>query len=116
MSYPVKTDFNYEDFRLRLGSLMASHGLNRSELSDATGIARPTVSRYLSGDRQPDLPYIIKLAEYFNVSIDWLLGIGEDRYEKMPADVVEFVRLYSLATPDDRMVIKAVLQKYKEGV
>ena len=56
---------------------------------------------------------MVKLAEFFGVSIDWILGIDDDRYEKMSPEIREVSQLYCLATDDDRKVIQAVLNKYK---
>ena len=55
---------------------------------------------------------IIKIAHYFNVSIDWLLGFNGDKFDIMPQEVQDVATRYSLASPDDRKVIQAVLQKY----
>lgn len=105
---------DYSIFQERLKQLMDSRGLNINALADAVGFTPPTISRYLSGVRTPDLSYVIKLSELFDVSIDWLIGLNGDRYEILPQDIQDIVFLYSLASPDDRMVIHAVLSKYKQ--
>ena len=54
------------------------------------------------------------LARYFGVSVDWLLGLSNDRYEAVPSEVREFATLYALASPDDRTIVETVLKKYRE--
>lgn len=73
-----------------------------------------TLSRYLQGVREPELKYVVRLARYFGVSVDWLLGLSNDRYEAVPTEVREFATLYALASPDDRTIVETVLKKYRE--
>ena len=105
---------DYSIFRERLKQLMASRGLNNKGLADGVNITTATMSRYLSGHRTPELPYVVKLSEFFGVSIDWLVGVNEDRYDALPQDIQDFIYLYSLANEDDRRVVRAVLDKYKQ--
>ena len=109
----VKTmDFTY--FQENLKRLMSSRGFSMKALSEEVGITAATISRYLSGNRTPDLLQIVKIASYFNVSIDWLLGLNGDKFEVMPKEIQDIAHLYTLATPDDRRVVQAVLYKYIE--
>lgn len=105
---------DYSIFQSRLKQLMESRGLNNKALADAVNITTATLSRYLSGNRTPDLPYVVKLSEFFGVSIDWMLGINGDRYEVLPQEIQDVAYLYSLADSDDRRVVQAVLNKYKK--
>ena len=112
---PKFSDRNYAVFRTRLAALVASHGYTLKALSEDIGITDVTLSRYMTGHRTPDLPYIIKIAEFFGVSIDWLIGFSGERYDAIPEDIQELIHLYSMASNDDRLVVRAVLQKYKEA-
>lgn len=104
---------DYSIFQDRLRQLMESRGLNNKALADEVNITTAALSRYLTGHRTPDLKYVVKLAEYFGVSVDWILGINGDRYEVLPQEIQDIAYLYSLANPDDRRVVHAVLDKYK---
>ena len=105
---------DYSFFRENLRNLINVRGVTIKAFAEEVNASSATISRYLSGDRTPDLPYVVKIAEYFNVSIDWLLGINGDKFDVMPKEVQEVASLYSLASPDDRRVVQAVLGKYKE--
>lgn len=111
---PKFDDRNYTVFRTRLAALIESHGYSLKGLSPEIGITDVTLSRYMTGSRTPELPYIIRIAEFFGVSVDWLIGFNGERYDVIPEDIQELIHLYSLASKDDRLVVKAVLQKYKE--
>lgn len=107
------SSMDFTVFQNRLRELMDSRGLSMKSLAEQVNTTPATVSRYLSSDRKPDLAYIVKLAEFFGVSIGWMLGLEEDRYAPLPKEHQELINLYSMATPDDRMVVKAVLNKYQ---
>ena len=100
-------------FKFNLRALMESRGLTNSTFSDEIGIPAPTISRYLSGDRTPDFEYVVKIAKHFNVSVDWLAGLNDDKFSAMPQELRDIATYYSIATEDDRNVVQAVLQKYK---
>ena len=99
-------------FKSNLRTLMSSRGLTNQTFSSEIGIPAPTISRYLTGDRTPDLAYVVKISKFFDVSIDWLLGCNGDQFDGMPPEIQDVAHRYSLASPDDRRVVQAVLQKY----
>ena len=103
---------DYSIFKDRINCLFNGRGLSIRGLAADLGISTPTLSRYLSGDRAPDLPYLLLIADYFHVSIDWLLGI-EDGREAIKDDMHEIAHLYSIASLDDRHIVHAVLDKYR---
>ena len=76
------TDNYYKPFPNRLRRLMRGDAgkINRTvsqqELADYLGLkARQSVSAYCDGSGQPSWENIAKIAEYFSVSTDWLLGV-----------------------------------------
>ena len=46
----------------------------QQEVADYLGISRQAYGNYESGKREPDYETLLKLGEYFNCSIDYLLG------------------------------------------
>jgi len=62
------------NFGKRLRQLRKEKGLTQAELAKLLSIGESTVSFYESGKRQPDYETLIRLAEVFNVSVDYLLG------------------------------------------
>lgn len=75
-------DNYYKPFPNRLRRLMRGDAgkINRTvsqqELADYLGLkARQSVSAYCDGSGQPSWENIAKIAEYFSVSTDWLLGV-----------------------------------------
>ncbi len=105
---------DYTCFRKNLKRLMSSRGFTMNALGSEVGITAAAISRYLSGNRTPELQYVVRIAEYFNVSVDWLLGLNGDKFEVMPKEIQDIAYLYTVAAPDDRRVVQAVLRKYIE--
>lgn len=67
------------NFGKRLRQLRKEKGLTQAELAKLLSIGESTVSFYESGKRQPDYETLIRLAEVFNVSVDYLLGRTEHK-------------------------------------
>lgn len=108
----METD--YTIFRDNLKKLIDSRGLTIKGLASELNITASTLTRYIHGYRTPELSYIIALSKYFNVSIDWLVGINGDKFDVFPKEVQEVANLYQMAADSDRLVINAVLDKYRE--
>lgn len=60
-------------FGTTLKRLRLENHLSQRQLGDALGVCNQTVSFWESGSREPDLDMVRKIAEYFDVSCDYLL-------------------------------------------
>lgn len=58
---------------MRLKELRKSRGITQLKLAIDLGMNQNTISRYESGEREADYRTLIVLADYFKVSIDYLL-------------------------------------------
>lgn len=105
---------NYDLFHERLNQLIENRGLSINDLAAELKMTGAALSRYKNLERLPTVPYLAKIAEYFNVTMDWLMGMDDERKSELTEESRELLALYSLATEDDRTVIQAVLAKYKK--
>lgn len=64
----------------RIRTLREDRDLRQIDVSNATGIDQKTLSNYETGKTNPDSFAIIKLAEFFNVTTDHLLGVSEENF------------------------------------
>ena len=62
-------------FQERLSELLLQRGIKPYRLSKEIGVSEGLISNWRSGERRPAMDNIIKLARYFKVSADYLLGI-----------------------------------------
>ncbi|WP_409370291.1 helix-turn-helix domain-containing protein [Lysinibacillus sp. 38-6] len=58
----------------RLKYLRKSNNKTQQDIADILGITRPAYTAYEQGKRNPDYEILEKIADYYNVSIDYLLG------------------------------------------
>lgn len=58
----------------RIKDLREDADMRQIDLANAVGIDQRTISNYETGKTSPDSFALIKLADYFNVSIDYLVG------------------------------------------
>ena len=62
---------------MRLKALREDSDIPQKELADYLNIKQNTYSQYENGQRQLPIDILKKLAEYFNVSTDYILGITD---------------------------------------
>lgn len=72
-STPINAD--YAHFGERIRELRESRRMTQEEMSEHMQISKTSVVNYESGTRKIPLSMVIKYAEFFNASIDDLIGI-----------------------------------------
>ena len=58
------------DLGKKMKELRKSFGLTQTELAEKTGLSRVNYTRYENGKIRPDYETIIKLADFYDVSLD----------------------------------------------
>lgn len=61
----------------KIKNLRVNSGLNQVQLAKRLGVTKSAVNSWETGTNSPSLSYIIKLAQIFGVSTDYLLGVNE---------------------------------------
>ncbi len=64
---------------MRLKELRKEKGISQLKLAIDLSVNQNTISRYETGERQADYNMLIKMADYFNVSVDYLLERTNNR-------------------------------------
>lgn len=106
-------------FASALRELMAEKGTTQEDLAKVTKKTRQTVSQYTNGISEPSYETLVKIADYFDVSTDYLLGRTEEPSRQpcavddlgLTTEAVAYIRSYSnpvrskdmeeLVRPDD---------------
>lgn len=100
--------------------LRAEKGLTQTQLAKMLEITQDSISLWEKGKRTPDTQYIVKLADVFEVSTDYLLGRSDDfgnvtvqsSAPPLPDDERKLLALYrSMSNPQKRMFVA-----YGEGL
>lgn len=107
-------------FSIRLKELREEQGFSQYSLANELGIAQSTIGNWEAGKREPNLEMIIRLADFFKVSTDYLLGRTDDKHTyiaKMPPDM-EGVKVVKYGTdqltPEEIAALKRFLAEHKQ--
>lgn len=64
-------------FKERLKELRIEKQIGQVELSKTIGVSKGIISLWENGEREPGMNSLILLAQFFNVSIDYLVGLED---------------------------------------
>ena len=130
---------NSTKFSARLKELREEKGVSMIELARAIGVSDAAVCKWENGLAEPKLGYIIRLAEYFDCSIDYISGNdGEftgaakpikimvtdgktskrvkpatDPARVLTTDEAQIIGTYSALTPDMKKLFKETLRTWR---
>lgn len=66
---------------IRLKALRTEKGLSQKEIAEYLGISQPAYANYERQAREADYETLKKLSDFFNVSIDFILGKTEQKQD-----------------------------------
>ncbi len=95
-----------------LKRLRTAHGITQETLADFIGVSSQAVSKWERGDGLPDITILPSIANYFDVSLDELLGMEELRKtDKLEQMLAHHRRLRSTAgkTEEDVALLREIL-------
>lgn len=69
-----------KDFYSRLKELRMFHKLSQRELGALTGLSERTIQNYELRLRHPTIEACIAIAQYFDVSLDYLAGLSDEKH------------------------------------
>lgn len=98
-------------FSKKLSELRNKKGISQYKLAEELGFSRGQIANYEQGSREPDYDTLLKIANYFNVSTDYLLGkddnsdllaahIDDDVTEEEMIEIEKFIK-YLKSQRDD---------------
>lgn len=91
----------------RISKLLRESGLRQKEFANKIGVTEAQVSSWKTGRNEPDTDNLVKIAEYFGVSVKWLrTGLNDNRQfppnkvseDGLPYDAPRFRRVDSVTT------------------
>ena len=72
--------------KLRLKELRRESGATQRQIAEYLGLKQQTYSRYETGRLQPSLPVMEKLSNYYKTSVDYIMGITDDKTQPKRVD------------------------------
>lgn len=97
----------------RLRSLREKAGLTQKELASHLNVPNQNISNYERGFRQPDYETLQKLADYYDVSTDYLLG-RMDISKKENSDDKEMIEFFK--NPELNLFFKEMADSPEEQI
>lgn len=97
-----------------LKNLRKDANLSKKELTDKLSIKYTTYANYESGIRQPNSDFLIKISKFYDVSIDYILGLTKIKsYSSQNIDLSEedldFIKKYKKLDTYSKKIINVLL-------
>lgn len=67
-----------QEFKERLKELREERGISMKELGLTIGVSDAAVCKWENGISEPKITYVLRLAQFFECSTDFLLGVTDD--------------------------------------
>ncbi len=77
----------------RLKELREEKGITQQALADVLCCSQQTINSYENRGSQPDVEMLSKIADYFDTSVDYLIGRSDVRYSFLTSEDDRFTRL-----------------------
>lgn len=88
----------------RIWLLMMKNSMNKAEFAKKLGISSGNLSDWSTGRSNPSVGKILRIADYFNVSVDWILD-RDSRYPVSNPDYYDLVSAYSKLDKQGQAVV-----------
>ncbi len=84
---------------------MEEKNLNQIQLAKIAGVSQRTISSWLNGQNEPSAYSVAKLADYFAVSVDYLLGREDDLGNIVLSPLTENMPDFTFLTYDEQSLL-----------
>lgn len=100
----------------RLIELFEADPRSLTSIAKSIGVSKQAISMWKSGERSPKKSVLIKIAEMYNVSIEWLMGFDvpknfDDYKRGFIPDLDLFKKIFLAMTPDDSATVMKIFEK-----
>ena len=75
-------ELNLSIFAERLTDFLFETNLTPPKFSKIMGCGRATINRYTMGNKMPTVEMLVQMADFFQCSIDYLIGIDDENFKQ----------------------------------
>lgn len=97
-------------------TLISEHGITKNKLLLDLGLGKNSFVNWTDRGTSPSGETLSKIADYFNVSVDYLLGRTASRHSAAPpgvsAEALLIAAAFDRATPKEQDTVRVVLSEY----
>ena len=101
-------------FHNALNALIEEKGITPYRVAKDLGIHQGTMGKYAKGNNVPEAKNLTKIAEYFNVSVDYLLGKTDKNIELTEGVEYAFFEGYKQLDDEDKAELNRAAQRMLE--
>lgn len=102
-----------------LKKLRMEYGISQQRLADAIHVSQPSINKYENHNIEPDFEILIRMADYFNTSVDYLIGHTENRRKieytepwNLNQEEKEHLTKYRTLSVEERRCVKIVIDTF----
>lgn len=102
-----------------LRNLRLSRGISQQQLADVIGTSQQSINKYENHNIEPDISTLMQLADYFCVSVDYLIGHLEQTDSSMTENVItpnkeeiSIINGYRKLSKEEKESIRLVIKNY----
>jgi transcriptional regulator with XRE-family HTH domain len=103
------------DIGANIKRLREDRGIKQSEIADLVGMHRSNYSKIENGQREISLAAVDKIADFFNISIDELIHLGQDIPKEISLEdktTVEQVRLIQELDQEEKSMVFKMIETF----
>ena len=105
-----------------LKKLRAERKISQKQLADVISVSQQSINKYENHNIEPDIATLIQMAEYFDTSVDYLIGHSPVRRKvevvssyDLNRDEAELIDSYRKLSAKQRESIRLVIENYNDG-
>lgn len=94
-----------------LKQLRNRDGISQKQLAEALFVSQQSVNKYENHAIEPDIKTLIAIADYFHVTVDYLIGRTEEKNSK-EAENAYFSDLFARLTPKEKACVALIMEAF----
>lgn len=95
--------------------LRQNYKISQQQLADVIGVSQQSINKYENHNIEPDIETLMKMADYFCVSVDYLIGHSDEHgadVSSISADEAKLINNFRSLTPKQRESIVLIIKNY----
>lgn len=93
-------------------TLRERFGLRQADVAEKIGVSKQAYGLYETDKRQASYETLCKLADFFEVTVDYLLDREQTSIQQLPPEQAELLRIYEVLPPSQRQGLLQIVKMY----
>ena len=95
--------------------LRNKYKISQAQLAEAIGVSQQSVNKYENTGVEPDIEMLIKIADHFSVSVDYLIGHSDhsDSAASISPEEKDILVGYRFLNEKEKEIIKMIIDNHK---